>query len=175
MVSNDVNRPASTGSQQDGHVSDRISQLSTHCKWYWCMHGRYRMLSPKIERNFHRDSPRWRIKPRPTTYQLQNRSCKCHIRSEFSLTWSFRLWIDGWANVGWGRFAWRFWSARLPLAAVDYAGSCLATGKISAGCFPAIENLLDESENKLNKISKPDKSILINRKSRKRPLRSNQQ
>lgn len=136
MVSKDVNRPASTGSQQEGHVSDRISQLSTHCKWYWCIHGRYRMLSPKNRRKHFAIVIHSTINHRFNTHQQRNRSCKCRIRSELSSTWSCRLCIDGWANAGWVRFALRFLFVHLRSVAARCGDSCPATGKISAECSP---------------------------------------
>ena len=49
MFSNDERSAASMGSQQLGQLNwfDLISQLSTQWTWYWCIHGKYRMLSPK--------------------------------------------------------------------------------------------------------------------------------
>ena len=48
LVSYVVRSAASTGSMQEGHVKERISQSSIQSLWYTCMQGRNRSMSPSV-------------------------------------------------------------------------------------------------------------------------------
>lgn len=157
------------GSQQLGQLNwfDLMSQLSTQWTWYWCIHGKYRMLSPKIEINFvsrHdeelKNLTRLRRKKsklmfsvsvnhrrqmalikKINTYQPQSRSYKYRIRSRLFLPGSFRLCSDVLVNAEWVRFVSQFWFVRLLLKSAGWFHHLrLLSDKMLAVCFPTNAN-----------------------------------